>query len=582
MFLRSVKAPNGRHEYLRLVESFREGHKVKQRIVAHLGRKDLLAPHLDTLVRLLQAEVDNPHWVSVDQVSTPRAATWGTILVARHLFEKLSLGAILDAGQAPRRHAQPLSERIFPLLANRLSRPGSEHALAPWLEDFYVCTAQGRRWRPVWRQSRRVKVGFDQLKLWYQSLDDLRAEKKRIEKAVYLELRNLFSLQPDLAFYDLTSTYFEGAGPAELGRFGYSRDGKPRHRQIVIGVVMMEGWPIAHHVFAGNRLDQTTVLEVVQDLNQRFALKRVVFVGDRGMMTIGNVEQLRQMEQGYLLGLQRRNRQDTFDYIQQAEARADWQLCPAGLAASEKTVVPKTRVVEVAGKQAGVRVFVVHSEERERYERSMRELSMQRARQELEALQAQVEKGELKEADRIGAAAATRLRHHHGHRYFAWELRQGKFHFFEHPVNWAREKALEGKYVIQTEERKLSAVEAVTAYKELNEIERGFSHLKDLLELRPVYHQSDARVQAHVFVAALALLLDRALEKSLRTAGSPLSTPFAWQALETIRCVEVDLGPQRRKICVTRGNQHAAEVLRILGIHQLDPRSPPQGHEWLV
>jgi len=400
------------------------------------------------------------------------------------------LGAILDAGQAPLRHGQRLSERIFPLLANRLSRPVSEHALAQWLEDFYVSTAQGSRWMPAWKQSGRVKVSFDQLKLWYQSLDDLLAEKERIEKAVYLELRHLFSLQPDLVFYDITSTYFEGAGPAELGRFGYSRDGKPRNRQIVVGVVMMDGWPIAHHVFAGNRLDQTMVLEVVQDLNQRFALNRVVFVGDRGMMTMGNVEQLRQSKQGYLLGLQRRHRKDTFDYIQQAEASPDWQLCPVGITAAEKTVVPQTRVVEVAGKQTGVRVFVVHSEEREVYERNMRELSMEQTRKELQALKVQVEKGQLKGADKIGAAAATRLRRHHGQRYFAWELRQGKFHFFEHPTNLAREKALEGKYVLQTEERHLSPLQAVAAYKELNEVERGFSHLKSLLELRPVYHHT--------------------------------------------------------------------------------------------
>jgi len=581
LFLRSIKAPNGRHEYLRLVESYREGDKVKQRIVAHLGRKDLLAPHLDTLIRLLQEESSFPRWVPLEQISTPRASTWGPILVARHLFDKLSLGSILDAGQAPLRHGQPLSERIFPLLANRLSRPGSEHALAQWLEDFYVCTPEGRRWAAVWKQSHRVKVGFAQLKLWYQSLDDLLAEKKRIEKEVYRELRNLFSLQPDLAFYDITSTYFEGAGPAKLSRFGYSRDGKPRNRQIVIGVVMMEGWPIAHHVFAGNRLDQTTVLEVVQDLNERFALNRVVFVGDRGMMTVGNIEELRKKNQGYLVGLQRRNRKDTFDYIQQAEARADWQECSVGMAASEKAIVPKTRVVEVAGKEPGVRVFVVHSEEREAYERGLREMSMERVRKDLEALQAQVEKGALQEPEKIGAAAATKLRRNHGHRYFDWELREGKFRFFEHPINLAREKALEGKYVIQTEERNLSAVEAVSAYKELNEVERGFSHLKDLLELRPVYHQSDARVEAHVFVAALALLLDRALEKSLQAAGSMLSTPFAWRAVEMIRCVEVALG-QRRKVCVTRGNQHVAETLRALGITQLDPPSPPDGREWLM
>jgi len=140
---------------------------------------------------------------------------------------------------------------------------------------------------------------------------------------------------------------------------------------------------------------------------------------------------------------------------------------------------------------------------------------------------------------------------------------------------------LEGKYVIQTEERSLSAVEAVAAYKQLNEVERGFSHLKSLLELRPVYHRKEARVRSHVFVAALALLLDRALEKTLHLAGSNLSTPFSWQALEMVRCVEVELG-QRRKICVTRGNQHVTEVLRALRITDIDPPAPPEGRESIM
>ncbi len=163
MFLRSVKARNGRHQYLRLVESVREGHKVKQRVVAHLGRKDQLAPHLDTLIRLLQDETQAPRWVPIQDVSAPRASTWGPILVARHLFNHLSLGTILDAERPLRRHGQLLSERIFPLLANRLTRPGSEHALAQWLEDYFVCNADGSRWMPVWKQSRRVKVDFEQL-----------------------------------------------------------------------------------------------------------------------------------------------------------------------------------------------------------------------------------------------------------------------------------------------------------------------------------------------------------------------------------------------------------------------------------
>jgi len=578
LFLRSVKASNGRHEYLRLVENYREGEKIRQRVVLHVGRKDLLAPHLDALVRLLQTDQQNPTWVSTEEVSTPQAWTWGPVLVARHLFDSLSLGPILDRASPSLRHGQPLSERVLPLLTNRLTRPGSEHALAQWLEDFYIVTSEGRRWTPQWKASRRVKVSFEQLRLWYETLDDLLAQKTNLETGIWQELRDLFSLEPELVFYDITSTYFEGQGPAELGRFGYSRDGKPRNRQVLIGVVMMDGWPIAHHVFAGNRLDQTTVGEVVEDLRQRFGLQRLVFVGDRGMVTLKNVEQLRQAEQGYLVGLQRRNRKDIPHYIEEAMARQDWQECPVGITASEQAVVPRTRVQEVAGKEPGVRVFVVHSEEREQYERGLREISMERARKELEGLRLRVEKGDLKAAEKIGAAAAKVLGRNHGHRYFGWELRKGQFHYFQHPVNFPRETACEGKYVIQTEEADLSPVEAVAAYKQLNEVERGFAHLKGLLQVRPVYHHKDDRVRAHVFVAALAFLLDRALEKKLRAAASSLSSPVAWQALETVRCVTVEVG-SRRKLCVTRGSRHAAEVLKILRLSELDPPEPPEGKE---
>lgn len=575
MFLRSVKAANGRHQYLRLVENYRQGDKIRQRVVVHLGRKDLLRPHLDALVRILQADQPAPTWVSAAAVTAPQAWTWGPILVARHLWDALGLDAILNQTGCCWRHGQPLAERVFPLVANRLTRPGSEHALAGWLEDFYVVTAQGRRWMPEWKQSHRVKVSFQQLRLWYETLDDLLVGKAGIETAIWQQLRDLFSLEPELVFYDITSTYFEGRGPAELGRFGYSRDERPRNRQVLVGVVMMDGWPIAHHLFAGNRLDRTTVGEVVEDLRRRFRLQRVVFVGDRGMVTLKNIELLRQAEQGYLVGLQRRNRKDIPDYIEQAVARQDWQPCPAGITASEKSAVPGTRVQEVPGKQPGVRVFVVHSEEREQYERGLRELSLERTRKQLEALRLRVEKGDVKKAEKIGAAAAKVLQRNHGHRYFAWELRQGQFHYCEHPLNFPREQACEGKYVIQTEEPEMTAVQAVVAYKQLNEVERGFAHLKGLLEVRPVYHHTDNRVRAHVFVAALAFLLDRALEKKLREAGSSLSSPAAWQALETIRCVQVAVGEQR-KLCVTRGSRQAAEVLKAVGLSQMDPPDPPE------
>ena len=99
---------------------------------------------------------------------------------------------------------------------------------------------------------------------------------------------------------------------------------------------------------------------------------------------------------------------------------------------------------------------------------------------------------------------------------------KGIFRYFEHPVHSAPEKALGGMYVIQTEEADLSAVQAVEAYKDLSEIERGFRELKDLIEMRPIYHHRAERVRAHIFVAALAFLLARALEKKLKAAGVPM------------------------------------------------------------
>jgi hypothetical protein len=101
----------------------------------------------------------------------------------------------------------------------------------------------------------RVRVKDRQLRQWYGTLDRLLRQKPQVEQALFLRLRNLFSLTVDLVFYDLTSTYFEGNGPAGLANHGHSRDGKPRNRQVLVGVVMIDGWPNAHHVFEGNQRD---------------------------------------------------------------------------------------------------------------------------------------------------------------------------------------------------------------------------------------------------------------------------------------------------------------------------------------
>ncbi len=214
---------------------------------------------------------------------------------------------------------------------------------------------------------------------------------------------------------------------------------------------------------------------------------------------------------------------------------------------------------------------MVHSDERMSYERTEREKSQQRVREELDALKERVAAGKLKAPEKIGASAASILGRHHGFRYYDWELKDGKFHYFEHAVNFKQEQALEGKYLIQTEEPNLSAVQAVEIYKELSEVERAFAELKDVIEMRPIYHQKAHRVQAHIFVASLAFLLDRALEKKLKSAGLDLSSKQAWQILKTVRVVEIELGQGEPKRSVTQGTARAAQILRVLEINNLDP-----------
>jgi transposase len=583
MYLRTtkVKRPDGHiDEYIRLVESYWNDGSPRHRVVCNLGRKDLLAPHIDALTCLIKGET-TPQAKPVD-VSAVGAWDWGVLLVARHFWDQLGLQATLDSAQKGGVRGD-LSDRALALVANRLCEPTSEHGIARWLETDYVCDRSGKRWLPEWREEAerlasgrpRVRVKDRQLRQWYGTLDRLAAQKKSIEKELFLRLRSLFALNVDMVFYDLTSTYFEGNGPVGLALHGHSRDGKPRNRQVLVGQVMIDGWPIAHHVFEGNKRDSVTVVQVLDDIQKRFGLRRVVFVGDRGMVTSDNIDLLRSRKQGYVVGLNRRRRPEVLRYVERAIG--PWLDCPAGIAASERTEVPRTQVQEVESDKPAVRVFVVHSDERLAYERAEREKAMARVRVALDSLAQRVNTGKLKAPEKIGAAAARTLACNHGYRYYDWKLQEGRFTYFEHPVNLQREKSLEGKYLIQTEEQNLSALEAVAVYKELSEVERAFARLKDVIEMRPIFHQKASRVQAHVFVASLAFLLDRAMEKKLKSAGLDISSREAWQLMKTVRVVEIGVTDEETARSVTQGSNRAAKILKILGLKNLDPDAQKPG-----
>jgi transposase len=579
MYPRTVKVRSSSgtvHEYVRVVEAYREAGKVKQRVVADLGPKDLLLEVLPKLRRLLAGQTDDRAELQVGD-----ASTWGPVLVIRALFDQLGLWAILDQ-RLGRAKGVPFADRAFVLVANRLIAPASEHGLAGWLETDFVCDRQGRRFLPHWHQRRRVRVHPRQLDGWYRTLDQLLAAKDQIEVALYHRLRDLFSLKPDLVLYDITSTYFEGAGPHDFAQHGYSRDGKPQNVQVIVGVVMVAGWPIAHHVWAGNRIDHSTVQEVIQDLRQRFAFGRLIFVGDRGMVTDDNLEAITKDQQGFLVGIKRR-RNAPMDGWLDAVDETKWVTCQGGINTQErKTDPPRTRAQEVGSGDPAVRVIVIDSDERRGYEQAKREQAMERARQRLEKLKERIAAGDLKRPEKIGAAVERIMQKYHGYRYFDWKLKEGALEFSTSETRLGREKKIEGKYVIMTREKGLSVLDAVAIYKELTEVESGFRQLKDVLGLRPIYHQIEARVKAHIFVAALALLVQRLLGRRLEEAGLDLSPARAMQALTTVRLVTFRLEGQPERRGLTGGCPDARLVLKALKLVDQRPPTPPEGEETVM
>jgi transposase len=468
----------------------------------------------------------------------------------------------------------PVAEHAFVLVTNRLcggKKQKSEHGMGRWLESMYVCDSQGKRYLPKWlpadqiSKDQRVKIAWEQLNEWYRTLDAVWEQKACIEKELYLKLRDLFHLKADLVFYDVTSIYFERREPkGKLRRHGHSRDGKPRNVQVLLGVVLVGGFPIASHIFEGNRADKSTVKEVIQDVRNRFGLKQIIFVADKGMISPQNREFLEGLEEyHYILGHPGRRDEQARGWLAQIGDR--WIRCPRG-----------TRVQEVDSGREGMRALVAESPERKSFEEAMRERSMKRAEVHLQKVAEAVEKGRVKKPDKIGARAARALQRDKGYRYFSYEVTgPGQFRYYRDEAKLHAEMGREGRYILTTDQMTMSPEDVVAHYKELSDIEDGFRSIKDIIEARPVHHKADDRVCAHLFTAQLAQVLMRQLRHHLQQAGSYLSAPDAIEAMKSLGVAVLNMDG-KRQVLAGGMSRDARQVTQILGIKNTQPPGAPR------
>jgi transposase len=550
-----------RHAYWALVESYRTERGPRQRVVAYLGELDergrlgvqrVAQPGTAPQASLFDRQ-SSPEWVEVDLrgVRVERSRPFGGGWLGLMLLRQLGLNELLEALMPSGREEIPWSVMTVVLVLGRLLDPSSELHLA---EHGYEASALAELLGVP-----AAKVNDDRL---YRSLDRLLPHKTALEKHLKQRLGELFNLDYDLLLYDVTSTYFEGAAAANpQAQRGYSRDHRPDCKQVNIAlVVSRSGLPLGYEVFAGNRSDVTTVKEIVEAMERKYGQANRIWVMDRGMVSTDNVEFLRQGGRRYILGTPK-------SMLRKFEPQlldSNWREVHQGLE------------VKLCLAPDGEEVFILcRSAQRQLKEQAMHDRFERRIEQKLEAMAegcAKRKQDPLKVAQRVGRLLGKNSRaaglfqvdveaDTKGWAHLRWTKRDER-------RDWM--KLSEGCYLLRSNLTDWSGEELWRAYIQLTEAEQAFRLHKSDLVMRPVWHQKEHRVQAHILVCFLAYVLWKTLGLWCQRAGLGDEPRKIFAELQQISLVDVVLptraGVSIRKRCVSRPTEHQAILLQRLGL----------------
>ena len=367
----------------------------------------------------------------------------------------------------------------------------------------------------------------------------------------------------DMVFYDITSTYFEGDKSIQdddLRRYGYSRDHREDRRQVVIGLVMTRhGIPLCHHVFAGNTVDKTTVTQVVSDLKRRFQLRRVIFVGDRGMLSDGNLIHL--ME-------------EDLDMIVAHPVRGNG-LAQEVIRDMKKLINPEStdeQFYEDVRKR--VRFIMAYSPEVAEQSKESRQHRLEKAdawlKPVLKRLAQPTGRGEKATPQGTYDRIRDYLRDHNLLRWYHVELVNGTLSVKRNREALHWEATVDGVLLLETSDMTLPAQDIVKHYKELAEVERGWRTLQCSLQLRPVYHWTEQRIRAHIFICVIALQMERWMRNKLQS----ISVPKAMQVLRQMKAGELCFG-DTATLMLTAITPEQKEIMKKLGVTPPTPAHLP-------
>ena len=563
MFIRPCyRRKNGkRHAYWALMESYRTERGPRQRVVAYLGQLD--EPQRLGVKQAAEGKQGShqkrlfddvrPQWVEVDvkRVRVENRRDFGGPWLGLELVEQLGLKDFLDRTIPTGREDISWSLMALVLVLCRLCDPSSELHIA---EHFYAQSALSDLLGIP-----PEKVNEQRL---YRALDSLLPHKEALEVFLKNRLGELFGLEYDLLLYDVTSTYFEGQAEANpLAKRGYSRDHRPDCKQVCIGLVVSKcGMPLGYEVFAGNRVDVTTLQEIVQTMERRYGRADRIWVGDRGMVSADNIAFLKQSGRQYIVGTPK----SMLKQFERELLSEDWHTIRDGLE------------VKLCLSPDGDETFVLcRSRDRREKEKAMHGRFEQRIEEGLRRIETSCRKQRLEPvvvAQRLGRLMGQNSR---AAGLFHTEIKStadGRAILDWKKIDTWRDWAAlsEGCYLLRTNVKDWSDEDLWKAYIQLTEAEAAFRVHKSDLALRPIWHQKEDRVLAHILVCFLAYVLWKTLSQRCQRAGLGHEPRRVFEELGKIQLVDVILptrqGTEISRRCVTQPTDHQAILLTHLKI----------------
>jgi len=568
------------HTYWSLVETVRTADGPRQRRLCYLGELNSSAQARwlktvevfneqgeSTQLKLFPSEVEPPAndpqvaRVLLNRVRLERSRQFGASFLGLELWKRLELDRFFEQAVDDKTADVPWSRVAAVLAINRLCAPGSELAIE---ERWYPSTALDDL------------LGIEEGKLndtrLYRCLDRILPHKTKLEQHLKQHYGELFGAEFDVLLYDLTSTYVEGAAENNpMMRRGYSRDHRPDCEQMVIALIVNnEGFPFSYETFDGNRADVSTMETILRMVERKYGKARRIWVMDRGIVSEANLEAIRKRGGQYLVGTPR-------SQMKQFEAellKDDW-----------KQVRPEVEVKQAKLLQGEETYILCRTTGRKEKEEAIRQRFSNRMEDALSRLSKAITTGRLKDRNkmerRLGRIQANHPSVNDLYEVALHSTPEGVRLFWEMKKDGKTWRELrEGAYILRTNLQAETAEELWSKYMQLTEAEASFRALKSELSIRPLFHQLEPRVKAHVMVAFLGyalwvtlkhLLQEKRMAISAEEHTQPALSPARPLALlSTLHSADIVLpttdGRELRLRRVTEPDTEQKKLLDLLGL----------------